>query len=94
MSAEEFYKQQELGWEGDADRSLLTFTGQDMISFSEAYHEARTKAEGVNAKEWLNEKGYYNNGLRTDRNFRIDLYLSDVLEEYRNDLLRIQDLNQ
>jgi hypothetical protein len=42
-----------------------------------------------NVKDWLDKKGYYNSGLRTDRNHRIDLYLSDVLEEYRTDLLRI-----
>jgi hypothetical protein len=39
------------------------------------------------AKDWLDKKGYYNSGLRTDRNHRIDLYLSDVLEEYRSEQL-------
>lgn len=42
-----------------------------------------------NVKEWLDKKGYYNSGLRIDRIHRIDLYLSDVLEEYRADLLNI-----
>jgi hypothetical protein len=45
-----------------------------------------------NVKDWLDKKGYYNSGLRTDRNHRIDLYLSDVLEEYRTELLRIHDV--
>jgi len=42
-----------------------------------------------NVKDWLDKKGYYNSGLRTDRNHRIDLYLSDVLDEYRTEQLRI-----
>ena len=42
-----------------------------------------------NVKDWLDKRGYYNSGLRTDRNHRIDLYLSDVLEEYRTELLNI-----
>lgn len=45
-----------------------------------------------NAKDWLDKKGYYNSGLRTDRNHRIDLYLSDVLDEYRTELLRIHNV--
>jgi hypothetical protein len=45
-----------------------------------------------NVKDWLDKKGYYNSGLRADRNHRIDLYLSDVLEEYRTELLRIRDV--
>jgi hypothetical protein len=45
-----------------------------------------------NVKNWLDKKGYYNSGLRTDRNHRIDLYLSDVLEEYRTELLRIHNV--
>ena len=44
-----------------------------------------------NVKDWLEKKGYYNIGLRTDRNHRIDLYLSDVLNEYRTELLRLHD---
>jgi hypothetical protein len=46
-----------------------------------------------NVKDWLDKKGYYNSGLRADRNHRIDLYLSDVLEEYRTELLRIHDVS-
>lgn len=42
-----------------------------------------------NVKDWLDKKGYYNSGLRTDRNHRIDLYLSDVLDEYRTEQLRL-----
>lgn len=45
-----------------------------------------------NVKNWLDKKGYYNSGLRTDRNHRIDLYLSDVLEEYKTELLNIHDV--
>ena len=45
-----------------------------------------------NVKDWLDKKGYYNSGLRTDRNNRIDLYLSDVLEEYRTELLNIHNV--
>lgn len=45
-----------------------------------------------NVKDWLDKKGYYNSGLRTDRNHRIDLYLSDVLEEYRTELLNIHNV--
>ena len=41
-----------------------------------------------NVKDWLKKKGYQNSGLRTDRNHRIDLYLSDVLDEYRTEQLR------
>ena len=46
-----------------------------------------------NIKEWINKKGYQNSGLRIDRNHRIDLYLSDVLDEYRTELLRQQPVN-
>jgi len=46
-----------------------------------------------NVQEWLEKKGYYNSGLRTDRNHRIDLYLSDVLEEYRTELLNIASVS-
>ena len=42
-----------------------------------------------NVKDWLDKKGYHNSGLRTDRNHRIDLYLSDVLDEYRTEQLRL-----
>lgn len=45
-----------------------------------------------NVKDWLEKKGYNNSGLRTDRNHRIDLYLSDVLEEYRTELLNIHNV--
>lgn len=45
-----------------------------------------------NVKDWLDKRGYYNSGLRTDRNHRIDLYLSDVLEEYRTELLNIHNV--
>jgi hypothetical protein len=45
-----------------------------------------------NVKDWLEKKGYYNSGLRTDRNHRIDLYLSDVLDKYRTELLRIHNV--
>ena len=45
-----------------------------------------------NVKDWLDKKGYHNSGLRTDRNHRIDLYLSDVLEQYRTELLDIYDI--
>jgi len=45
-----------------------------------------------NVKDWLDKKGYYNSGLRTDRNHRIDLYLSDVLEEYKTELLNIHNV--
>ena len=45
-----------------------------------------------NVKNWLDKKGYYNSGLRTDRNHRIDLYLSDVLEEYKTELLNIHNV--
>ena len=50
------------------------------------------KCKMENVKDWLDKKGYQNSGLRTDRNHRIDLYLSDVLDEYRTELLRIHDI--
>lgn len=33
-------------------------------------------------KKWLGDNNYQNSGLRTDRNHRIDLYLSDVLFDF------------
>jgi hypothetical protein len=33
-------------------------------------------------KQWLEDNNYQNSGLRTDRNHRIDLYLSDVLYDF------------
>ena len=33
-------------------------------------------------ENWIKDNNYQNSGLRTDRNHRIDLYLSDVLYHY------------
>lgn len=34
------------------------------------------------AEDWIDEKGYYNSGLRINTQHRVDLYLTDVLAEY------------
>ena len=34
------------------------------------------------AEYWIDEKGYYNSGLRINTQHRVDLYLTDVLAEY------------
>lgn len=50
-------------------------------------------------KNWLKDNDYQNSGLRTDRNHRIDLYLSDVLYHYSKETVhqlesRIKELEQ
>ena len=39
-------------------------------------------------KNWLKDNNYQNSGLRTDRNHRIDLYLSDVLYHYSKETIQ------
>jgi len=42
-------------------------------------------------KKWLEDNNYQNSGLRTDRNHRIDLYLSDVLYDFAQQ--QVKNLN-
>lgn len=42
-------------------------------------------------KKWLEDNNYQNSGLRTDRNHRIDLYLSDVLHDFAQQ--QVKNLN-
>jgi hypothetical protein len=42
-------------------------------------------------KKWLGDNNYQNSGLRTDRNHRIDLYLSDVLYDFAQQ--QVKNLN-
>ena len=42
-------------------------------------------------KKWLQDNNYQNSGLRTDRNHRIDLYLSDVLFDFAQQ--QVKNLN-
>ena len=39
-------------------------------------------------ENWLKDNDYQNSGLRTDRNHRIDLYLSDVLYHYSKETVQ------
>ena len=39
-------------------------------------------------ENWLKANEYQNSGLRTDRNHRIDLYLSDVLYHYSKETVQ------
>jgi len=42
-------------------------------------------------EQWLKDNNYQNSGLRTDRNHRIDLYLSDVLLNFAQQ--QVKNLN-
>ena len=43
-------------------------------------------------KKWLEDNNYQNSGLRTDRNHRIDLYLSDVLFDFAQQQVKNLDI--
>ncbi len=42
----------------------------------------------MKAEKWLEENNYSNNALIIDNNYRVDLYLSDVLEQYHKAKLK------